>query len=117
VSIEVKTGDWAYSLTGDEAVLEGSIALSNGSRQKLEAVLEMRAGDADWKEFEVQSLAEGETKVNFSVLLEEPGNFEFRLSARYPSSEFISSSAPVIASVSDLKLLVRNLYYDARIAC
>lgn len=117
LSIELNAGEWAYSLTGDEALLEGSIELSNGSNQKLEAVLEIKDGGSDWNELEVKELDEGEPSLSFSVLLEEPGDFEFRLSARAPSSEIISSSAPVKVSVGDLKLLVRNLYYDARIAC
>ena len=117
LSIQLNAGEWAYSLAGDEALLEGSIELSNGSNQKLEAVLEVKDGGSDWNELEVKELDEGEPSVSFSVLLEEPGDFQFRLSARSPSSEIISSSAPVTVSVGDLKLLVRNLYYDARMAC
>jgi hypothetical protein len=117
LSIELNAGEWAYSLTGDEALLEGSIEISNGSNQNLEAVLEIKDGDSDWNELEVKALGEGEPNVSFSVLVEEAGDFEFRLSARSPSSEIISSSTPVTVSVGDLKLLVRNLYYDARITC
>lgn len=117
LSIKLNAGEWAYSLAGDEALLEGSIEISNSSNQKLEAVLEIKESDTDWKELEVKDLEQSEPNVSFSVLLEEPGDYEFRLSARSPSSELISSSAPVAVSVGDLKLLVRNLYYDARIAC
>jgi hypothetical protein len=117
VSIQLNTGEWAYSLTGDEAVLEGSIELSNGANQKLEAVLETKSGETDWEEVEVKDLAAGETSVTFSVPLEEPGEFEFRLSARLPSSETITSSATQVVLVSDLTLLVRDLFYDERIQC
>jgi hypothetical protein len=117
LSIELNAGEWAYSLTGDEALLEGSIELSNGSNQKLEAVLEVKDGGSDWNELEVKELDEGEPTVSFSVLLEEPGDFEFRLSARLPGSEVIASSAAEVVSVSDLELLVRDLFYQERTLC
>jgi hypothetical protein len=117
VSASLSAGDWENSLVGDEALVEATVELLDESSAEFSARLEVENSAGDWT-----TVAEKEGKgpnfaPKFALKLEEAGVFSYRISVYQGEKTLVTSSQPVALSVKDLKLEVRNLFYNASQAC
>ncbi len=93
------------TIIGDSAEIEGAAVMPEGRDDPIDTVLEVRAPGGQW------------ASTDSSIALDAAGQWGFRTVVRLPDIEgdFAVSSVTTI-EVSDLQALVRDLYYNQRIA-
>lgn len=117
VTASLSVGEWANSLVGDEAIAEASIELVDKSSAEFSARLEVENSAGDWTTVAEKAGKGPNFAPKFALKLEEAGVYSYRISVYQGEETLITSSEPVALSVKDLKLEVRNLFYNASQAC
>lgn len=115
--LKLSAQDGGFSLVGDEVVLSSGIFLKDGSVKDLVATVEKRVGDSTWSVDQSKKLTEINANESFKTKVTEAGTYTFRVSVGTNDKPDLKTSEEVAIVVKDLKLEVRNLYYNEQQAC
>lgn len=117
VKATLDAGEWAYSLAGDKALLEGEITLPKGTSSKLIARVEKKDTAGKWQNIAEQETSTDAFKGSFEVTLAEEETSDYRLAVYGSDKKLITVSPAVKIVVKDFSKGLRNLFYDMSQAC
>jgi hypothetical protein len=117
VSVNLNLGEWQYSLVGDEAIIEGSVEVKSENDSKYNLVLQTKDNTDKWVDLSDQPELSGSLSTKFSLKLEKEADQTLRLALNGSDGSLITTSDEVTLTTKDLKLGIRDLYYNESQAC
>jgi hypothetical protein len=117
LSVQMSLGEWQYSLVGDEAIIESTVKLKTENTSKYNLVLQVKDKTDKWADVEDQAELSGSLSTKFSLKLDSESDQILRVALMDNDGKLIASSEESTLTTKDLKLGIRDLYYDEVQAC